>query len=330
MNPSIAFVICTEKGYLERMSVLFVKSLRTFGGRLKDVPIYSYAPRIGHNISSWASKQFDSLGVVHQYIPLNQEFRHYAVANKVFALSHAEAHLNYDILVFADSDKLILAEPTALLLPVEYDIALTAVGSRGIGIRNEKDTEYEYWQRVYELCHVKEIIYTTTTIDVQHIQGYWNSGLVAAQTQHQFFAQWEGNFLKILRKGLYPKNGVYHTDQSSLSATIMANNLRFTELPKSYNYPIHRQSVLAPPQKIEKLAGIVTAHYHDMFRTTGKYSDVSPLSTFATSDPHQYEWLLEHLDQYGVYPLSYPKRLYTNAYGWITHKIQRIQERIYF
>lgn len=330
MNPSIAFVICTEKGYLERMSVLFAKSLRTFGGKLKDVPIYSYAPRIGHNISSWASKQFDALGVIHQHIPLNQEFRHYAISNKVFALSHAEATLDYDILVFADSDKLVLSEPTALLLPPQYDIALTPVGSKGIGIRDKNDTEYEYWQRIYEVCKVDTITYVKTTIDLQQIQGYWNSGLIAARPKKMIFSQWEINLLKILRNKIYPKNGLYFTEQSTFSATVMGTKARIFDLPKNYNYSIHRQDSLSASQKIEKLADIVTVHYHDMFRTVGKYSDSSPLSSFINSDPQQYEWLMEHLDKYGVYHLNYPKRLYTNAYGWITNKIQRIQERIYF
>lgn len=330
MNPSIAFVICTEKGYLERMSVLFVKSLRTFGGVLKDAPIYSYAPRIGHNISSWASKQFDLLGVIHQYIPLNQEFRYYAVANKVFALSHAEAHLNYDILVFADSDKLILAEPTSLLLSPTTNITLTPVGSRGIGIRNEKDTEYAYWQQVYKLCNVQKIIYTQTTIDAQAIQGYWNSGLVAARTEPRFFAQWETNFLKLLKAQLYPKNGIYHTDQSSLSATIMAHQIPMSELPKSYNYPIHRQSTLSTDRKIEKLSDMVTVHYHDIFRKIGGYQAPHPLSLFTHTDPVLYEWLIEHLDLYDVYRRSYLTRTSANLYWWAAHKIQRIQERIHF
>lgn len=330
MTPSIAFIICSEQGYLERMSVLFVKSLRTFGGNLKDVPIYSYAPRVGKNISNWAGKQFDLLQVTHQYIPLNQEFKHYAVANKVFALSHAEANLNYDILVFADSDKLILSEPTALLLSPEIDITLTSVGSRGIGIRNEKDTEYDYWQQVYKLCNVQEITYTQTTIDAQRIQGYWNSGLVAARTKRQFFARWETDFLKILKANLYPKNGVYHTDQSSLSATIMAHKTPMMELPKSYNYPIHRQSILSPSRKIEKLSDMVTVHYHDLFRKIGTYSDAPPLAAFLNSDPEQYNWLMEHLNLYGVYHSNYPKRVSSNVYWWVANKMQRIQERLHF
>ncbi len=330
MKPSIAFIICSEGGYLERMSVLFAQSLRTFGGSLKDTPIYSYAPRSGNNISGWASKQFDSLQVTHQHLPLNREFHHYPVANKVFALSHAEATLPYDILVFADSDKLILAEPNALLLAPNIDITLTSVGSRGIGIRDEKDTEYEYWQQVYKLCNVQEIGYTQTTIDAQRIQGYWNSGLVAARTQDRFFAQWESNFLKILKANLYPKNGVYHTDQSALSATIMAHKTPMSELPKSYNYPIHRQSILSPAKKIEKLSEMVTVHYHDMFRKINTYAEPHPFALFAHSDPQLYEWLVKHLDLYGVYSLNYPKRLSSNAYWWMAHKLQRIQERLHF
>jgi hypothetical protein len=74
----------------------------------------------------------------------------------------------------------------------------------------------------------------------------------------------------------------------------------------------------------------VTVHYHDMFRKIGKYSDAPPLAAFLNSDPEQYNWLMEHLNLYGVYHSNYPKRVSSNLYWWVANKMQRIQERLYF
>ena len=330
MNPTIAFVICTEKGNLEGMSVLFAKTLRTFGGALKDIPIYSYAPRTGKNIGYWTSKQFEDLSVEHLYIPLNQEFKHYPVANKVFALSHAEATLDYDILVFSDSDMLVLSEPSALLLPPAYDIALRPVGSKGIGVSDPSDKEFGYWQKLYEVCEVDTLTYVETSIDSKQIYGYWNSGLMAAQRTKKIYTRWESNLLKMLRNKIYPENGLYFTEQSTFSATVMGTKSRLLDLPKSYNYPIHRQSSLSAFQKMDTLSEIVTAHYHDMFRKLGSSKQPFPLSAFEKSDVYLYKWLLDHLNRYGVYHSNYFNRQYANLLGWVNSKKQRIQERIYF
>jgi hypothetical protein len=330
MNESLAFIICTEKGYLERMSLLFARSLRTYGGKFKDAPIYSYAPRVGKNISKKTAEQFASLNVIHFYLPLNEEFSYYAIANKVFVLSHAEKTLDFDILVFIDSDMLILSEPTDLQLSPEHDIALRPVGSKGVGIRDEKDPEYDYWQRLYAVCNVEQITYTETTIDVKRIQGYWNSGLMAVRRKSKIYSQWETNLLQMLRSQTYPKNGIYFTEQSTFSATIMGMKARLVELPGSYNYPIHRQNILLPNKKINDLGGIVTAHYHDLFRKIQKYGQPHPLADFQKSEPQLYRWLIENLDKYGVYSSNYVKRLSMNILWDFQSKLQRLKARFHF
>lgn len=330
MNESLAFIICTEKGYLERMSLLLAQSLRTYGGKFKDAPIYSYAPRVGKNISKKTAEQFVALNVIHFYLPLNEEFSYYAIANKVFVLSHAEKTLDFDFLVFVDSDMLILSEPTDLLLSPEYDIALRPVGSKGVGISGKDDTEYDYWQRLYAVCHVEQITYTETTIDAKYIQGYWNSGLMSVRRSSKIYSQWETNLLQMLRSQTYPKNGIYFTEQSTFSATIMGMKARLIELPGSYNYPIHRQNTLLPTKKIDNLGEIVTAHYHDLFRKVKKYGQPHPLAGFQKTAPQLYQWLVENLDKYGVYSSKFFKRTSMNILWDIQSKLQRIKARFHF
>ena len=65
MSESVAFILCTERGPLEQMSALFASSLSRFGGSLSDAPVYSYAPRIGHDVGSRTRKHFATLEVNH-------------------------------------------------------------------------------------------------------------------------------------------------------------------------------------------------------------------------------------------------------------------------
>ena len=45
MNSKIGIIIIVERGILEKYSLLAVKSIRAFGGKLSTVPIISYSPR---------------------------------------------------------------------------------------------------------------------------------------------------------------------------------------------------------------------------------------------------------------------------------------------
>lgn len=93
------------------MSTLFALSLRRFGGRLNDIPIYSYAPRPGVDVGSRTRGYFEKLRVNHKHIPLNIKFQDYPLANKPLVAAYAEQNLEVDIIVFVDSDMLLFAEP---------------------------------------------------------------------------------------------------------------------------------------------------------------------------------------------------------------------------
>lgn len=173
---------------------------------------------------------------------------------------------------------------------------------------NELDEEYAYWHHLYNICNVKEITYVVTTVDIKRIRGYWNSGLVASKRQRKIFSIWADNFKKVMRAGAVPKRGIFYVEQSSLAASVMAANASVYELPNSYNYPIHLHPLMYVSRRIEKLSGMVTAHYHNIFRRDKGYARQNPISAFMNSD-EQSNWLIECLDATGVYASSYWRRL---------------------
>ena len=124
MTPSLSFIICTERGYLEPMSVLFAMSLRTFGGALSSAPVFSFQPRPGYQISEETHRALADLDVEHHEILLNTRYSNDPLANKPLTAAFAEKELNHEYLVFADSDQIILNEPSALCLPAGFDVGL--------------------------------------------------------------------------------------------------------------------------------------------------------------------------------------------------------------
>jgi len=62
-----------------------VQSLKAFGGKYSDLPVYSYQPRRDNTI---AKETFDFLkahNVVHNTIELNSKHKEYPLANKPLA-----------------------------------------------------------------------------------------------------------------------------------------------------------------------------------------------------------------------------------------------------
>ena len=292
MSTPIAFVICTEPGNLEKQSLLLVRSLREFGGSLKNTPVYSFHPRLGANISKQTLKSFEVLEVCHQQIILNYKYPLYGVANKPLVCAYAEEKIDAEVLVFLDSDQCFFSEPKKLLLPQSYDIAIRPEDLNLIGSKGKDDPNEDYWQKLYEICQVKSEIFISTTVDNQKIRAYWNSGMVAARRSKGFFTSWKKNFETVMDIQLKPKRGLFFVEQSVLSATICSLTDAILTLPQEYNYPLNMHYRMPKNKKIRDLDNIVTIHYHKLFREEHE-EGLKKLDLQKTSS--KYQWLYKSL-----------------------------------
>lgn len=266
MKPEdLTFVICTESGQLEKMSVLFVMSLRMFGGRFSNCRVLSYQPRKGLDLSRKTLNLFDSLKVEHNSLDLNKDFTDYPLANKPLSCAHAEKTCGTELLVFADSDQLILGEPNALLLDSDCDVSMRPVDVKNIGATDESDPNFKYWAQLYELMSVDQRKYVTTTVGQENIFAYWNSGLVVTKCKNSLFSDWEKNFRVVMSKEIRPNDGIFFVEQSVLAATICSTDLKLRALSNEYNYPVHMHSGMQSPNKIDRLSELKTIHYHKIF-----------------------------------------------------------------
>ena len=125
--PPITFVTCVESGPLELQVLRMVESLRTFGGRYADCPVWAVKPRFGPPLSKTTREQFDRLGIEFHKTQRNDPHGWYAYINKTRALMLAEAEVRTEFVGWLDADLLFAGEPTELLPRPDED--LTACSS---------------------------------------------------------------------------------------------------------------------------------------------------------------------------------------------------------
>lgn len=295
----IAVIICTEGGQLECKSRLLVKSLRRYGGALKDVDIYSIQPRFGVPIDAKTESIFKENRVSHERIDLNRKYPDYGLANKVVACAHYEKELDYEYLFFLDSDQIVFNAMDQLLDLNEADLAIRVVALKVVG-SDGKDENAAYWQHLYRLCGAEAPTHRiTTAVDRECIFPYYNSGLVFSHRSSSLFTKWAKNFEKVMEAGLEPEHGQFFVEQSTLSATISAMNLQVEELEMPFNYPALRHQDLTKLGLQLDLEKIITWHYHRLLKPPRR---VHREALFPEFEGEKLQWMTEEIVRCDVNP----------------------------
>lgn len=288
------------------MSVTLVRSLRRFGGDVKGAPVLSYQPRPGYEIAPETLYALQQLEVTHITESLNEKYLHYPQGNKPPVCAHAERTASTEFVVFLDSDTVVLNEPNALLLPDNQSIGLRPADKVGVATTGTKDYNYAYWQKLYQLLNVDESSISTvrTTVDQQTIQAYYNSGVMSVRRSAGIFAQWNRNFENTMNARLKPKQGVFHTDQTTLAATLAQQNTPVMVLPATYNYPFHLHDQVPAEARITALSDATLLHYHKALHQPEAKAQLAQLKR-----DEQQEWLVEQIDYLNtMMPASPPKQ----------------------
>lgn len=286
----IAFVACVERGELERKTMLLCRSIRRF---YDDAPVYTFQPRIGTEISASTLDELRELRVEHITEPLNQEFAHYAIGNKIFAAARAEEIATEDVLVFLDSDTIFVNAPKELHLRDGIDAAARPVDihrganepehdhpthwltrHRRVSSTGKGDPMDPYWQRMYNLLECggpATALTVETTCSHHQIRPYFNSGLIAVRRAKKLFSQWREDFLALIRANHIPGE-LHYMDQLSLAATLTRIWPRVDLLDGRYNYPLPGRDALREPYRSMPFAELVHIHYNAHYDEVASWS----------------------------------------------------------
>ncbi len=279
-RQSLAFLLCVEAGPLERQSILLADSIRRWAGGYADDPIHAFRLRTGPRLAPETYLTLEQLGVILHEEVLNRAHHDYVHANTIYAMAWAEDHLDAEVIVWCDSDKIFLSEPSAFDLAEGKIAAGTGPYYRG-RTRGPKSTGRGhpfdlYWRRMYELAGVSQEPFTTALIDGRRLRAFWNGGLIVLRRRAGLAHEWLELLNSLLEIGHVPDYGVLNIDQLSLAAVFARRPEAVTSLDYRYNHNLALRARLPEPQRSYELADLVSIHYHTWFNRVGFLEDLRP------------------------------------------------------
>ena len=281
-----AFLIRVARGKLESQSLLFVESVREWGGALAESPVYAFtSPEDAP--SEETIERLGALDATQVELELDSPYRDPPVLNKVFVSAWAERELDHEVLAFVDSDTVFLDEPRGLLDDGSLAAAKPVGNSRAAGSTGPGDPNEPYWQRVYDELGVGSWPFVTTTVDRARIRAYWNTGLVAARRTAGLFAAWEEALVRLFESGCVFKKRVL-MEQVAWAGVIAEIHDRVRILPEEYNYPLPKRTFLPPGVRDLELDDLVHVHYHRWGHLPGFLGEVRPR---LDAESERYRWL---------------------------------------
>jgi len=291
-QKDLAIIICTEKGELEKYSQLLVASLRKYGGKYKDLPVFSFEPRKYRQISEETKMFFEHNNVIHNSVEINKKYANYPLANKPLVCAFAESTLNFKNLLFLDSDVVFINEPSFFSEITSSDVALRPVDSKNIGSYGPKDKNDIYWVKLYDALNIEyPVKRVRSTVDDQEILPYYNSGHIFTERNIGLFSRWKDNFEYIMSKEILPDHGIFFVEQSVFAATVVQMRLSVQQFPTAYNYPVHMQDRKMPERtRLNKVTESITIHYHKLFN-----NGLSEAHELFLKGSEQGQWLLSKI-----------------------------------
>jgi hypothetical protein len=291
-RQSLAFVFCVDSGPLEEQAILLARSIRRWAGAYADSQIYGFRPRGGaEKLAPTTYAAFKELDIHFNEEVLNVEHSDYVHTNTIYSLLWAEQHLDEEVLVWCDSDKVFLSEPSSFDLAPGVDAAAagpyyhTAGDPKSTGPGDPKDP---YWRRMYELAGVTAEPYLTALADGARVRAFWNAGLIVFRRRAGLAAEWLDLFGLLRRRDHLPEGQLLNLDQLSLAALLARRPEAVLELDHRYNHNLALRARLPEPERSFTLADLVSVHYHIWFNRLNFLEDLRP-----PLDPQEerYRWL---------------------------------------
>lgn len=306
-----SFVLCIENNAIRDQAILLCESIRRFGGRHSRSPVLAFAPRPGLGVDAATRRALVDLDVEYVDVPLNTLCPEYGSANRVFAAAWAEAHTHTDFTIVLDSDTVFLDE---LALPLEADVVVRPVDSKGSATSGPGDPFEDYWNTLagFSGMSLDQLPYMHTTIGNERIRASYNGGLIVTRRRLGILAHWAALFARSVKAGLKPYLGrnvnvfastghvgqaaseYWGSNQAALAMTVWGLTERIVHYPDSYNIPLH---LIASDGEIHpnwRALPPVHVHYHWMFGLRHHEIAMEILATLGVA-PDRLEWLAQRI-----------------------------------
>lgn len=262
MSERTTFVCAIESGRLEDETLLMVRSLRTFGGSLADTPVMAVLGRRGPALRPDIREQLEQLGVAIIQAPAGENrYPWFGYSNKIMAIRTADRLAKTPTVTWLDSDILIAAAPTGLLLSEDEDFA-ARTEPLNAAVTSEDRRNENYWIALCDLVGVDYARLPWVSDDAGTRAGdrlaYFNSGVFSWRRASGFADAYVAAFWNLLDSRIALPNGSFFSaDQVILSPVMTRLGLRWRHLS-------HRDHHMLFPPLLEKppsIAGSAVLHY---------------------------------------------------------------------
>ena len=231
-------------------AVLFLRSIRAFGGEFSDCPVWFFVPKIAESPTSVTSEIFSELKAeVFQFDGIRGTDDFPFIGDSIAAaFAENKAMKSNKLLAWLAANTLILGEPKAFYLAENKALGYRPVHHKLIGSPWREPID-EFWKWVYDYCGVSSnsLFPMVGHIDGHRIRPYFNAGSIVLRPQHMVLQSWKDTFLEGYNdprlQHFYSRNEKYaiFVHQAILSGVILSRLRReeLVELPATYNYPLH-------------------------------------------------------------------------------------------
>ena len=237
----------------ERESLLLARGIRTFGGGFADAPIWILIPQGKSPFSEGIRYALHELDVNLLPFRVPDSVLNFPFGSKVFAAGAAESHFDNgsNLLVWMDSDTVILKEPREFLIPENILLGYRPVMLKNISSLYDEPVN-EFWRVIFETCGTPEahIFPMETTSDKVIIRPQFNAGMLVVRPEKGMLRAWAKNFVKLYQHPAFDKYYQQHilykifVHQSVLSATLLAmlTQEEMQDLGMNVNLPVFLQA----------------------------------------------------------------------------------------
>jgi hypothetical protein len=259
-------------------TLIMVESLRTFGGELRNAPVWVYLPDDDQEIEKTSGLRPIPDGVTLKRSNTPAEARPLSYSGKVFAAALAEADAvgRYQLLAWLDPDAIFVKEPRDFLLPDSISFGYRPVMHKLIGSRLSEPPD-EFWTRVYDRLGVPaaSIFSVRTPLDRETIRAYFNAGLLVLRPEMGVLRKWPECFAMLYTDTIFAnwckqdQRKAIFLHQVALTGDILStlHKADMIELPATYNYPLFLQDKYPTLKRPASLDDVVLFRHEFIFST---------------------------------------------------------------
>jgi len=274
-TPIIFATFISDPNKLDKLYLL-ANSIRTFGGKYKDAPIWACYPEGYKPEDKNGLEKLASLNVELKSITAPPEAWWFFLTGMVYTASSMEAEAEgiSKILVMLGGDTIFLNQPDEFDLSDVKNFAYCPVMHKNISPLYSEPLD-DYWNRAYANMGVKKnsLFPMVTPADGDTIRPYFNAGCLAVRPERGIFRKWAVNFALLFNDEEIKRYCEEDTRKRIFSFQValtgaVLNNLGRTEmieLSNKYNYPIFFKEMFGAKRDFHDITNAVTIRSEHFF-----------------------------------------------------------------